>query len=266
MRRQDLADAFNEKFGTNNTLKSIVSALKNHKITCGRTAKERFKSGCRLYTPEESVFLANNYTGKSIVELTQLFNDRFERTMTQQQIKSFVHNRGITSGRTGRFEKGQVSWNKGKKGYMGPNVTSFKKGNSPANLKPLYTERIDTKDGFILIKVPERDPHTGFPTRYKHKHVWVWEQSNGPVPKGMKVAFRDGDKSNCDPGNLMLVSSAELLSMNLHGYRTAPEELKPTILALAKMEAKAGIRLRPARRGKKKNNPVIVGEQQGRAA
>jgi len=92
------------------------------------------------------------------------------------------------------------------------------------------------------MKVPERDPHTGFPTRYKHKHVWIWEQSNGPVPEGMAVVFIDADKQNCNLDNLMLVTRNELLLLNLHKYKDQPAEIRPSILALAKVEAAAGFR------------------------
>jgi hypothetical protein len=239
----DLAPAFNARFGTDATAKKLRSTIKNHKITCGRKPKERIKP-CRLYTKEQAAFLTENYTGRSVADLTAVFNDRFHLDRTQQQIKTFVHNRGITSGRTGRFEKGQTPWNLRKKGYMGANVTSFKKGNIPHTKKRLWSERIN-RDGFIEISIPARNPWTGAPTRYRHKHVWLWETEHGPVPKGHAVAFIDSDKLNCVLENLMLVTRPELLSMNLHGYREASPELKPTILALARMEAKAGIRTRP---------------------
>ena len=135
---------------------------------------------------------------------------------------------------------------------MKPNSGNFKPGDVPPNRRPLWSERIDSKDGFILIKVPERNPHTGFPTRYKHKHVWVWEQANGPVPEGHAVVFRDSDKLNCSIENLILLSRAELLSLNLHGYREMPTELKPIVLTMARIEAKAGFRTRPGRGRKKK--------------
>ncbi|MCK4789229.1 MAG: HNH endonuclease [Desulfobacteraceae bacterium] len=144
------------------------------------------------------------------------------------------------SGKTGRFQAGHVPWNDGTKGQglTGANRKSFKKGNVPANRKPLWTERVCPKDGFILMKVPERNPYTGFSTRYKHKHVYIWEQEHGPVPKGMVVAFIDGDKTNCEPENLMLISRAELLALNQHGYKNMPDELKPNVLALSKLQAK----------------------------
>lgn len=242
-----VTEAFNAKFGLQKGVKAICSACKNFNIQRVRKGPGKGNGKSRMYTPEQMQFIRDNYAGRSVAELTAMFNITFGTERTWQQIKTFVHNRGIVSGRTGQFEKGQISWNKGVKGYMGANATSFKKGSVPPNRRPLWSERIDSKYGFILIKVPERNPHTGFPTRYKHKHVWVWEQANGAVPEGHAVVFKDSNKLNCELGNLMLLTRAELLTLNLHGYKEMPIELKPTILSIAKIEAKAGFRTRPGR-------------------
>jgi len=234
---QGLTPAFNAQFCQTKTKGQIKAALNNHRITCGRKHVERIFTA-HLYTSEQVNFLKENYKGRSVVELTVLFNSHFGTDKTPRQIKTFVHNRGIVSGRTGRFEKGSQPWNTGTKGATRANVTSFKKGEVPKNLKPLGTERICQKEGFVLIKVPERNPYTGAPTRYKHKHVYVWEQNYGSVPEGKVVAFRDGDKLNCEPENLMLITRAELLHLNQANYKTAPAELKPSLLALAKLKAK----------------------------
>jgi hypothetical protein len=61
------------------------------------------------------------------------------------------------------------------------------------------------------------------------------------------VIFKDGNIRNFDLDNLLLVTRAELLTMNLHDYKNQPEELKPSVLALARVEAKAGFRTRPGR-------------------
>jgi hypothetical protein len=239
MNTRSLALAFNAQFGMDKTEVAIKSALQNHRIFCGRKHKDRLISRLRIYTTEQAQFLRDNYAGRSIAELTAMFNDRFGTDMTEQQIKTFVSNRGITSGRTGCFEKGNKPWNTGTKGLTVANATSFKKGNVPANRNPLGFERIDSKDGYILIKIAEQDPYTGFPTRYKHKHVHIWEQAHGrPVPEGMIVAFRDSDRRNIEPENLMLISRAELLRLNKNGYKDAPDELKPSVLALSKLEVK----------------------------
>lgn len=180
------------------------------------------------------------------VELATAFNQYFATSRPLNSVVACLKNHHITSGRDCRFSKEQKPWNKGVRGYMGANVTSFKRGNLPHNHKPLWSERID-KDGYIEMSVPERNPRTGFPTRYKHKHVWIWQQAHGSKPKGAVVIFKDGNNRNFDLDNLLLVGRAELLAINLHDYKNQPDELKPSVLLLGKLEAKAGIRTRPAR-------------------
>jgi hypothetical protein len=89
-----------------------------------------------------------------------------------------------------------------------------------------------------MIKVKERNPHTGSPTRFKAKHVVVWEKKHGPVPKGTALIFKDGNVENCRIGNLEIVTRAELLKLNQLGYRKFPSQLKPTVLILAKLKTK----------------------------
>lgn len=249
MNTRTLAEAFNARFGMGKTEGQIKNTLNNHGIRCGRAPRDRLIQRLRLHTEEQAHFIRDNYTDRSMLEMTALFNRRFGTDRTVQQIKSFVHNRGLTSGRTGHFPKGHTPWNTGTKGLTSANKTSFKKGNAPPNRKPLGTERTDSKDGFILMKVAEPDPHTGFPTRYKHKHVHLWEQAHGPVPEGMVVAFIDGDKTRCELENLMLISRAELLNLNRHGYKDTPGDLKPSVLALSTLEVKTRKREKLAAKG-----------------
>lgn len=70
------------------------------------------------------------------------------------------------------------------------------------------------------------------------KHFELGEQLHGPVPEGMCLLFRDGKQINCMPENLMLITRAELLRLNKHQYREIPDDLKPSVLALAKLEVK----------------------------
>lgn len=196
------------------------------------------------YTLEQVQFMRENYSRIGRKELTERFNRTFNERRTVGGIASTLGRRRIKSGRSRRFEKGNIPWNAGTKGQRltGANRASFRKGHVPSNLKPLWSERIESKYGYIEIKVPECNPHTGHPTRYRYKHVWVWEQKHGPVPKGHVVAFVDGNNLNCNIDNLMLLSRSELLHMNQHNYKNQPGELKPSVLALAKLEVKAGFR------------------------
>ena len=198
------------------------------------------------YTSKQLAFLRRKYPSMSCRKLTKAFNAWFGTTMSEAQIKSCTGNHYISSGRTGRFEKGHVPWSRGKKGFMGPNRTSFQPGHMPSNKRRLWTERI-TCDGYIEISIPERNPHTGAPTRFKLKHRWLWEVEHGAVPKGSVLIFKDSNRLNCNIDNLLLIKRSELICLNLHNYREASSELKPSILALAKLEGKAGIRTCPGR-------------------
>ena len=179
------------------------------------------------------------------------FNQHFKLARPKKSIVACLKNHKITSGRDGGFKKGQIPWNLGLKGYMGKNVTSFKKGRAPHNQRPLWSERIDS-DGFVKLSIPAENRGTGLATRHKNKHVWIWEQENGAVPKGHVIIFKDGDNRNFEPDNLIKVSRKELLVMNSHGYKNTPNELKPSVMALAKLEAKSGFRTCPGRGRKRK--------------
>lgn len=238
MKIQDVAQAFNNRFHVLKTDVQIKSVLHKHKIKCGRKDKDRLIKRSRLFTEDQEQFVRDNYVTLGVKEISLLLKDRFKINKTPEQIKTYVQNHDIKSGRTGCFPKGHKSWNKGTKGLTSANSGSFTRGHAPLNLKPLGTERICSKDGFVLMKVAERDPYTGFPTRYKNKHVYLWEQENGPVPEGFVVAFIDSDKTNCEPDNLMLISRAELLILNQLGYKDTPDTLKPSVLALLKLKIK----------------------------
>lgn len=244
---------FNARFEMDKTNKQIHCICCNHGIKRTRVKLGRGNGKARIYTAKMIQFLCEHYAVMSITDLLPLFNEKFGLQRTHDQIKTILNNYGIKSGRTGYYEKGQMAWNHGVKGYMGANATSFKKGQVPPNRTRLWTERIDSKDGFILINIPETNPYTGFPTRYKHKHVWLWEYHNGPAPKGSVVSFMDGNRLNVVIDNLMLLSREELLQLNLHNYADQPAEVKPTILAMVRMNAKAGIRgIRAAGSGRRK--------------
>lgn len=115
----------------------------------------------------------------------------------------------LKHGKTHRFVKNQEAWNKGVKGYMGANVTSFKKGNKPQNYVALGSERTD-KDGYTLIKINE-------PSTWESKHRLVWKNIFGEIPEKHAVIFVDGNKRNFELENLALVHRRDLLFYNRHG-------------------------------------------------
>lgn len=153
--------------------------------------------------------------------LRGMFPDTLDRkiAIVLGRTRSAIKNRAVTLGlrksdeymatRPGCFKPGQTSWNAGISFNPGGRSiqTRFKPGQTPRNTLPIGSERI-SKDGLLERKVSE----TG--RRWRTVHSLIWEQHNGPVPRGHIVVFRDGDKRNFDPGNLELISRSENMQRN----------------------------------------------------
>lgn len=235
MNVRDLTKAFNYHFDQDRTEVAIKSKLIKSGISCGREPKDRLVNRIRLFTETQKLFIRENYKGRSIADMTRLFNDYFKTNITEKQITAFVQNNGITSGRTGRFKKGQLPWNNGTKGLTGANKTSFRKGCIPPKIKPLGAER-DGKDGYRLIKVLDKNGKQR--RRFKPKHVHIWEQVHGPVPEGYVIAFKDSNIRNFDINNLVMVSRTQLLRLNQRHYKNASMKVRDSLLMLTRLEDK----------------------------
>ncbi|MDR2370424.1 MAG: HNH endonuclease [Treponema sp.] len=176
------------------------------------------------YTAAEIRFLEKKVAGRSHAELTELFNRRFDLSLTIFQIKKTLRRYGLSNGRDGRFRPGQIPSNKGRKGYCPPGSEKgwFKPGFRPANYMPVGSERING-DGYIDVRI--HNP-TGKPWKnWKAKHRIIWEKTRGKIPPGRVVIFADGNKLNLDPDNLVLVSRSELAVMNNCGLISVRRDL-----------------------------------------
>lgn len=198
------------------------------------------------YSKAEMRWLEANRT-LPIAEYRRQFTARFDRRdVSASNLHALRKRMGWKTGRTGQFAKGAVPFNKGKKcapgtGGRHPNArkTQFRKGHLPHNTQYLGHERVSV-DGYVEISIDEVNPHTGYERRYVLKHRWLWERMHGPIPDGMALKCK-GDKSNTDPSNWDLVPRALLPRLNGRygrGYDRASDDLKPTIMAVAKLEHK----------------------------
>lgn len=228
---RELTQRFNKQFVTDISYTAMKSYLKNHHMRSGRPTGTVAGEYSKTFPKEIAEYIQLNYKGTGHKEMATVLNEKFGTSYTSSQIKGYYANHKLNSGLTGRFLKGNVPANKGMK--MSPEQyerckgTMFKKGQVPSNHRSVGSERI-TKDGYIEIKIAE-------PNKWRLKHLVVWEENNGPLPKGHAILFLDGDKQNTNISNLRLMTRSELLIMNRYGIKGADVETMNVAANLAQL-------------------------------
>lgn len=226
---KELALLVNAAFGTCYTDAQIKTIKSNHGIRCGRKPGIPAGIPTKAYPKEIRDYIYSNFPGVGPTEMSERLNRSFGTSYSVRQLNTYYKNHKLNSGVTGRFEIGHVSANKGKKGYCSPGCerTWFIKGHIPQNHKPVGSERIDVKDGYVLVKTAE--PHV-----WRLKHRIIWESINGPIPEDCMIIFVDGNRLNTDISNLRLITRAENAVMNKKGLRGGSAELLETGLLITK--------------------------------
>lgn len=196
----------------------------------------------RKYTEEEKVFMREYVPGHSHREIQAEFNRRFSPEITTDQVKSYIKNNHLNTGRTGQFPKGTVPPNKGKKvspeTYEKMAPTMFKKGNLPKNTDPIGTEKM-LADGYVWVKIDDQ-PKAKKQVNWKQKHHLIWEQHNGPIPERSLIIFKDGDRENFDISNLACVTRAEHARLNQGHLRKEDPDLTEAGILIAKIRTSIG--------------------------
>lgn len=107
----------------------------------------------------------------------------------------------------GRFPKGHTPWNKDMKGIHLSPSTEFKKGERVMENHPSWKGGVQkVKNDCTYIAVA--------PNKRVRRPRRVYEEHNGPVPKGSIIYHLDGDKDNDHHTNLEAISRGELMKRN----------------------------------------------------
>lgn len=202
----------------------------------------------RARVPNEPTHVVAAALGRSL-------SGTYQRVLTLGIKKSAAYLASPASGRTNgrqgtgtRFPKGHVPANKGlrRPGWAPGRMkdTQFKKGALAGRarklLKPVGAERI-SKDGYLERKTHNRIPDGATRAeanrlrqrRWRAVHILMWEDANGPLPKGHAIVFKNGNKRDIRLDNLECITRAALMTRNT--IHTLPPELKETVQLLGRV-------------------------------
>jgi hypothetical protein len=180
------------------------------------------------YSPEEKRFIEDNASGLSYAELQELFNKRFGISLTISNLRRYMFNHSLREKKKRKYTQKEIRFiidNISGRNYEEMTEMFNRKFKAPITKKNLAyilechnishyinhrlvgSEKIQESKGYTLVKVAE-------PNIWKEKHRLIWEAANGPIPEGHAILFADGNKSNFDLKNLLLVSHRERMVMN----------------------------------------------------
>lgn len=202
-------------------------------------------------TEDQKKFIRDNYQKMIYKELAAAVGK------TESSIANFLHKEKLKllpqeyqkRHQASLFKKGQVSWNKGLSLPNIPNSGQFKKGTVPGNT--LY-------DGAIVFRKRKNRVNQDYyfirvaKNKWIHYHVYLWEQTYGPIPKGCIIRFKDGDHKNVTLKNLEMITRKENLVLN------SPEVRPDRIIYDRYVAARIGIKGKENQDWYIKNHPEII--------
>lgn len=161
-----------------------------------------------MWTDEEIEYLKEICNGHSYKQIVELFCEKFGLSLTKHQLYSKLQNLKL-----------HTNTNKIVEGHR-------------INEKPIGSETWRTRDNCWCIKVGVKE--------WVRKHEYIYEQHYGPIPKNHLVIFADGDKTNFELDNLVLLSRREFLYMSSRNMFYNNKELTYTSINLARLLLKIG--------------------------
>lgn len=211
-----------------------------------------------LYEQKHFSYLKENIHLYAWKELSAMFNAHFGTNIRFEALRQAANKRGIKRPPEAQhFQKGMHPWNKGVKGYMGANVTSFRKGEQPINTMPLGTERKMNREGLVEVKVKMNGKRSEM---WKYRSHLVLQDAGISVPRGYVAFHKNGIPDDDRLENLEVIPRS-ILSRIGHcskvykvPYKQLPPELQEVVLAKAKLTVKYKALQKQRERGQQNND------------
>ena len=211
-----------------------------------------------ILTPEQKQFILINYAHHSSQRIADILRIKVST------VYNFAHNNGLlktkeykremtlntsfkAAGERTRFKTGHEPHNKGKKLSQATKDklkrTNFPKGHVPYNTQPVGTI-VTRKDvagrTYQFIKISNAN--------WMLLQRAVWMNAHGPIPKGSKIRFKDGNTMNCELDNLEMITEGDLMKAN--SFIHFPKEVIEVIRLRARLNRKIN---KLSKNGKKQN-------------
>lgn len=74
------------------------------------------------------------------------------------------------------------------------------------------------------------------PYQWEKKHLWLWRNTYGEIPKGHKIIFLNGDTLDCRIENLAIASDAAVMMMTRYKWFSSEPEITRTALLCCELE------------------------------
>jgi hypothetical protein len=192
---KNIAIKFNEKFKTNITKEAIRRKMR----------RGFYVSHTPKYTPEQDAFIRTQSQIYTLAKVKAMFKDKYGLEITKQAItdrcRRVYHTAPVKA-------KDKVDYRQ----YWSE--------------LPIGDEAV--KDGKVIVKTDNALGRKFGNWKYKHWHIW--EQHNGPVPKGYRVIFLDGNNRNFDINNLACVPLKYICLLACNNWKFENAELTKAAL------------------------------------
>lgn len=189
------------------------------------------------YSDEMKQFMRERYPVSPISDWLDEFNAAFNCSLSNRAMLGSLKRYGIKSGRNGHFPKGNKPHNLGKphplRGRAKETAFGGVRSNKKDDEKPIGSTRIDSKDGYLLVKT--RNGTNG----YDLAHRVLWEEVNGNIPSGYVIRFYDNSPEKiASPtiDNLFIVSRPVHARLNKMDWSNTPLDMRETKILIAKIE------------------------------
>ena len=173
------------------------------------------------WTEEELQFIRDNAKGISFKELSELHNERFPVKRTEFACQRMATRLGVVNGRDEKIK---------------PNVPAkYRKGIGSVITDSNGDIWVKVRDEFVGSKDKRRNGNDYLKNYKRLSHI-NWEKENPPLKDGEKLMFLDGDHSNCDVSNLVLVTDsiiADMMRNKFHGIEDP--QLKQCAIDVSKL-------------------------------